>query len=93
MVHEPGAFTRPRMTYGKRNTRGERVELLGTCYCTFERGRASALYGRAPVCRVGGGGGGGANSVERRARRDEHHQLDHRCREARRAQRTAKGAW
>jgi hypothetical protein len=28
MAHEPGAFTRPRMTYGKRNTCEERVELL-----------------------------------------------------------------
>lgn len=28
MDHKPGAFTRPRMTYGKRNTREERVELL-----------------------------------------------------------------
>jgi hypothetical protein len=28
MAHEPGAFTRPGMTYGERNTREERVELL-----------------------------------------------------------------
>jgi hypothetical protein len=76
MAHEPGAFTRPRMTYGKRNTREERVELLLRPPIAL---LSVVAIGRAGMPRSRGRGG--AKLAERDRDCGEHHQLDHRCRE------------